>query len=81
MQSRPTGRASEVVETGQPEQCANGHPMPRPLVAYLPCACRWPERGHRTYRCRDCGDTSHFPPHAETEPVSEHALRRRPGGP
>jgi hypothetical protein len=60
-----TGRWSEIVEVGQPTLCPAGHRLgPRTvLVGFLPCFCRWPESGHRTFACRECGATLYQPEH------------------
>jgi hypothetical protein len=65
MRLESTGTATRVVEVGQPTHCANGHPLGpyEVVVGFLPCLCVWPERGHRSFVCRRCGDISYVPPH------------------
>jgi hypothetical protein len=65
MRLAPTGRQTEVVEVDQPERCPNGHRLgPRAvIVGYLPCICSWPERGHRTFACRECSAVVYLPEH------------------
>lgn len=69
MQLIATGRGSEVVEVGAPTRCPDGHQLgPRAvIVGYLPCICSWPERGHRTFACRECGATFYLPEHDRSE--------------
>lgn len=70
MQLRRTGRASEVVEVGQPDRCPNGHQLRgAELVGWLPCNCAdpTPGSGHRTFTCKECLGVAYVPEHDRNE--------------
>lgn len=52
-----------MVVTGEPTHCPDGHELQGNMSrSWVPCACTADIRGHNTWRCGTCGQTTFDPP-------------------